>query len=970
MSTSTVAMEDDVRRNVNNIVYHTGAKYRLVDPDVTLVSEVKSALTNGHKAWKKSLAEKTERTYDLVKKTINGDYGDLTGELIEGFVAHLMGKGLYHQLLQPNVNFDASLQAEVMTNIQMQVCDFLTRQLTKDKEAYGIVDSTGERVTLYRDISLFRMVAEKIGVPNLPCGSAIISGLDFDPVKKFMTNKFNQLVLNQLSNLTLYMTGNTIKNHVGTQFINLINMTRKGVISGAKATAKTSATLLFAPYDEVSISSEDVLKNDNKYGPLWEYLEPHITHYLRQTFESILNKSQVTIVSELTKKAQQTSAPLVQKGIKIGMTTVGGLTGYIFGGFSGMGGGLGVGNVLSEFVGPYVAGMTHHQIEQFSKIANDQLDKFITWKMHNLFKYSKEEHALYGLNPKQPTHLELALFSEDYKLRAKLESETILETVIKQLAQSFDTVDMLVRSLNVTSEGAKNAVNKVIRFFSGSQDVPTPEIVDVIVSKYQTDLAGALRQYLWLKKKAYLTFEERRLLENIEKYPSYAIKSQFLTDLNEQFKTIHPEEYLKRIMTNKESAKSKEEEEVEVIGKIKQSVTEICSYYQHLTRERMDQDYFDYVNLEDLLEAQIFLLPIEDQQRLIEVGKDKEYIKAFIDEAIKDNEKRTMLACEFDNAKDAKKVAYMLNQLLLGHSKFRYKGDLEKLQKRSFAYGMSMDEMIKMLESDEHHASLNEAGFLGEVPDDVSREVQQSEINVIRDRFFELAQKNLTDSYFEMYKINAEDYVKALIHKKIKSDSGQQLDVENIATFIDKEIIANTYMKKFLEPINTGDNKQKFEKARRDFYELLKGQNRVWVKEFLAEAEKSVPSIDESATLDSLTTVISINDHISVYGEDDVQGVKLAELYNQYMEENCKSIEELQESDFIAIWNMLNQQKSKNLQNRNVSADDLKFIAEYRTELLHVRQNSKRFQGKLFYGYMDLVNELRQQNAQFLATLR
>lgn len=981
ISTSTVAMD---RRDMEGVVYHTSPQYRLVDPERTTSSIIRGGLKEGHDAWKKNLAQKAERSYDIIKKTMKGDYGDLTGEIIEGFVANLMGQGLYHQFLESNTTFDPSLQTEVVAKIQMHLLSFLSRQIMKDTQRYGIVDGTGEHVTLYNNTSLFRMIAEKVGINQLPFGSVFITALDFDPVKKFMLGKFNQLALNQLSKLTEDATGATIKNHVGTQFVNLMNVLRKGTVNSARM----GADLLFAPYEEVSISSSDVLARNDQYEPLWAYLEPHITHYLRQTFEGILNKTQVTLMNELTKKAQQSSAPLVRGGIKAGLTTMGGIAGYLMGGYSGGMGGLALGNTMSEFAGAYAAGMTHHQIEQFGKIADEQIGKFIQWKMHNLFKYSKEEHALYYLNPNQPTHLELALFAEDYKLRADLESKTAIGSVIEQLSHSFPTVNAMMKALNVTGDLAAKVGGRLTglyKYFSSSSDQSLAEVMDIsAVSSNQTsrDLEVALRQYVWLKKKSYLTSEEKLSLANIEKYPSFAIKAQFLLDLNEQLQTIHPETHVERMMKNKGTAKGKESEVAKIVEEVEKSVTDICSWYQHITRERWDQDYFDFINLEELLEKQVFLLPIKDQQRFLTIAKDEKYIRTFIEEAAKSEEKRAMLACSFEDSKDAKTVHNFLNQLLLGYSEFQYKGDIEKLQQHSFAERMSIEEMMALLESMPHRGMLHDAGLLSDVPHDVSRIVQKDEIAIIRTRFFELAQDVFARSYFDRYKAEARHYVRALASKEVQNlgmhvSAMQAQDIDTGATTIsntvDKEVVNDSSFRAFLIPIKEGENYKTFATARSKFYSLLKTQNKNWVKEFLEELKSktgsTVESIDEKSSLEALINIVPVNDHISVYDETDVQGVKLAELYNQYMEEKGKSIEELEERDFIAIWNMLNEQKGRNLQNRNVSIDDLEFIAKYRTELLNIKQTTPRFSGKLFYGYMDLVNELRRKNAEQLENL-
>lgn len=954
------------------ILYHTSRNYLYVDPERTMGSMAITALTDGHSEWVKSLTKKAERTYDIFNKMRGGDYGDLTGEVIEGFVAHLMGNGLYHQLLQTNTNFDSSLQADAVTQIQMHLFSFVARQIAQDRQRYGVVNNTGERVTIYNDTSLFRMIAEKLGADQVPFGSIVIKALDYDPVKKFLANKFNQLVLNQLSTLTVNMTGKTIKNHVGTQFVNLINIVQKGAVTSAKS----SANYLFGPVDQVPTSNADVLKIDEHYEPLWAYLEPHITHYLRQTFEDMLKKSQAAIVDSFIKKAQQSSAPIIKKGLKVGMTGFGGLTGYFIAGYSGGASGMVIGNTFSEFAGTYVSGMAHHQIEQFGKIANEQLDKFIKWKMHTLFKYGKEEHALYHLNPNQPTHLELALFYEDYRLRAELESHTFLGSVIKQLNHSFTTVDLFMRAVNLTSNMIKNVGGGVIDLYgylSNSKDhssLEDQQNVTALSGKIESDVETALRQYIWLKNKPYLTAQEKLILKNIEEYPSYAIKGRLLGDLNKQFQTIDPNEYIQLMMASKSQAKNNLDKVTLEVEQVEQSIAEICLWYQHLTSTMGKQDYFSYVALQDLLEKQVFLLPLQDQERFAEVAQDEKYIKEFLS----NKKNRALLACSFKEKEDTQTVSKLINQLLLDHTEFKYRDDLEKLQQHSFAQGMSIEKMMELLTT--HHKTLAQEGLLNEMPEDVSTKVQNEEINLIKTRFFELIQESIAQSYFKRYQTVARDYVRAQAFPLLKQEKNLE-DLTNLLSTIYKKLGEDQYFQAFLEPIRADklkNEEDRLQKGRTKLYSLVKTQNVEWVKEFKGELEtnqeNAVKSIHDTSSLKLLPGVDDIENHIYVYDNNDVQGFNLAELYNIYMTESFKTIKTIEESDFAKIWEMLNAQKEEKLKNRNVSVDDLAFIQKYKTEIFNIRIKEDKFKDKLFYGYIDLVSELRYQNAKILVSLQ
>ena len=135
------------------------------------------------------------------------------------------------------------------------------------------------------------------------------------------------------------------------------------------------------------------------------------------------------------------------------------------------------------------------------------------------------------------------------------------------------------------------------------------------------------------------------------------------------------------------------------------------------------------------------------------------------------------------------------------------------------------------------------------------------------------------------------------------------------------------------------------------------------------QSVSSAPSISLDAKETHTNEMTKVNTQITVlklYDEYDVGASNLIDIIQDYNDFKDKKIDALESEDFEKIYDIIQENKTKSL----ITKDDLIFLENYKNEMAIFKMTQKNLENKLFYGYTEIIREIRKQNQQILGLIQ
>jgi len=303
----------------------------------------KQALTNVVGDTKKGLAQDAQEFVDLLRKALNGDWASVAGVGIHQIIDQLNGQFLSRYNLPKNPKngeFNPESFKPFLKAFREKVTVLLQGWLFQQNGGdYALNENTGEHYPIFSNTP-FNQFADFFIPDYVPMKDLLVSICNAAPINNYLGNKLDELAITYLLNSYGYWTGNPLKGTVTSSILNAL-----------KSGAKTGYDLATTDYDNYG-SLPKLTKDDEKYSPIFNFLEPRLNHLARTALNSLfLGISQSTnelIIDQGLKLALENS--LVVNGMKGAAFTLAGLGSVAGWGVGGMVGGF-TGGLSGSFVG-------------------------------------------------------------------------------------------------------------------------------------------------------------------------------------------------------------------------------------------------------------------------------------------------------------------------------------------------------------------------------------------------------------------------------------------------------------------------------------------------------------------------------------------------------------------------------------------------------------------------------------------
>lgn len=544
-------------------------------------SHLKETKQEGDERFYSNVYNKVTKTYTIGKQLYNGQYEEITGELVEAFLAKLAGKSRENFVKEGNNEFDQKVLSELSKNLTNLIFDKIWKSMNVRTDIFTL-DINGNRQPIYNDKgSLFRYLAEKMGIQNLPCGGLILTLLDLGFVKDYMTKRTNEFITKSFLSHFQSSTNMTAKQATSAFIASLIQKKpqekqQKPTVeeiktelleNGQTPTQKEKVVTLGSKENKVEINSVEIILNDNyfvteniepeleikelngaensSFSSLWDELfKPYLSYYMRQTVCEMLQTAKGEVLKE------------IDPTVRYGFVETGGFFGSTLGGPIG---GLGS-TLLTSFIStnPYLlvpvgfvfsyAGLKlggaggsiygNSQAESSLATFDKELTKAIEYLSFKLCSYEQNEHVLFHLN-ENPSEIEKSLYHDDYKLLDELKKHSVIEMIIKDLCLTDNRfVNLFKNAPHKVYESAlslftyfrgnkEDSMRQALQFLKIDEDKFS--INDLIIKKKEE----SYRKYIRFFNSSSPSKDEKKILKDIECYVPYEKKIEYYDSLGQ-----------------------------------------------------------------------------------------------------------------------------------------------------------------------------------------------------------------------------------------------------------------------------------------------------------------------------------------------------------------------------------------------------------------------------------------------------
>lgn len=298
----------------------------------------------------------------------------------------------------------------------------------------------------------------------------------------------------------------------------------------------TSGEVIVTPFHKTyKARSSDPLKEESASyaNKFWESLKPYVLHKMRGYTQILLQKSLKACVEKMDDVLRKGAIGL---GIVGGAIVGGGV--MTFGAALPLIGGLfnlfGMGTTLGLLGGCTMGGLTGSSfLDAMGKNMTKRMDVFCEVLASRILTYTPQEHALYGLNPKE-SQLERDLFPQDYARREALRKTHVHASVeiIRALSQG-NLKDIFKVLSHELGKEVRSIVKSLWKMFRKTQKIPTSTVIE----QFGLDQDSQLHPHVETRAKAYRRFialsqENPELLKAVRQYPGYEMKMTKLRFFN------------------------------------------------------------------------------------------------------------------------------------------------------------------------------------------------------------------------------------------------------------------------------------------------------------------------------------------------------------------------------------------------------------------------------------------------------
>ncbi|WP_032113128.1 hypothetical protein [Candidatus Paracaedibacter symbiosus] len=490
--------------------------------------------------------------YEAGKKCFtHGDVGTVITELFEASMkstSEQFFKKYFHGK-QDSSEFNVEALRPLVENVQNIFCTAIEGLIMK-QPLYAYDHRTGTKLKIYEDKSVFKKLLGALVPDAVPLKGVMLSLADASPIRNYVVRKIDELTIEYILKCYKLCTGKTVKGSITDILNSWKQSTPREKTSTSENVAATAANSVISTgvqspqalefkespavqqetNDQISeplfpssilmeetnesLSNSFIFEDVNEevlekeLSSIWTYLEPRVTHMLRNAVTEIMLPMFNKALEELTLELQRKVVP---QGNTVGtILTTAGITGstLLFGPNA---------LLIAPFtaVGGYYATIFGTQVitKTLVDYAEEHKELYTKYYLDSFLSESKGEHYLYGLNA-MPIEAEKDIFLRDYYHKAIQHEEGLARAVLNDLSK-------------VSYIGA------LIKGVLASAQPSPPVIAEQTNDDYASFLLGRILAKLEVGKT--LTSEDTLLLQNLQKYPSYAIK-QSVSEVVKQWK--------------------------------------------------------------------------------------------------------------------------------------------------------------------------------------------------------------------------------------------------------------------------------------------------------------------------------------------------------------------------------------------------------------------------------------------------
>jgi hypothetical protein len=1012
--------QDDLSES---LYYGNKSLIQVVDPSI---SRPKQAFHKGNETFVHEISSKAKRLISLGKQIKNGDFSEVSAELIEIVLAKLTGESQHNFLKSQDKEFDQKVIAKAARGFEAKLAGFLDG-IVNSTNLRGYVKKTGEDVVILQNRTVFRAIAEISGLTKLPLGGLFVSAVDNGIIKNYLDKKLHNLIIAEAFSFFQAKNGMTLKESIG-QFIGGL-LQKKSSNSEVNVEKESSQNLI--KLNEIIDNSVNLQDEETALSPLWEYFEPRLKHYVRSVLLGILGEAKKEFMDSFSQQAKSISSVLGGMGGA-------GLTSLITGG-----------NIVPLLVGGVSGVYTYYQVDAQVKMIDERLSVLIETLGYKLIDYTKREHALYGLN-ESPSELEKNLFYHDYLLQEKLMNQSFFGQALRQITYQLGVEESVWSILGYAKNGY-NAVDENVR-----------KLVSYLIVNKQISIEEALEDNKLTQKvsltptetmeKAYMTFvrlksrgykinsEQKKILENIEAFPSYEVKKRHITNLldSQILSFSHDEEKIKSFQEKIKKSNEKFSNTKKFLENIDQVTEDLGFLLLDRTRQKTKK-VLTFFDLHLWTIAQKDLSP-SSLEVLVDAVKDKGFLLNYLDNPYYFSESPihtlidnlTTKVSEEKGITQRMVIRAFVNDLLEAYAKHKHETFLQENEKvinnlktHTLVEGLSTAEIVDLLKN--HRDTLEKEGYLLPVQEKVEKtynEVVEHEKTLLKKKYKELMVRQVAETHFALVKQEFESTIDGFILKALKSN--EILDAKKIRKDVNSKLVEDnafaSLRKKFKEKY--GDSTQEvsalfynyvsgfiLDKAQKaldkkgsledDFEVVVNEDSKSGVKEtpkIIVKNENSgffgrffgnnqqIEIVEEVKSDWNLKKEIEQKElplipvtKLEVYEKTDIMGMNLAEVVNSALTKKVNNFDEemseivnplfeqplrleLSDDDVELIYRSIQENKKKKV----LVGDDVDLIEHHLQELIAFKGTVKRLENKVFYGYQEILEDLRQANKQKL----
>lgn len=990
----------------------------------------KQLLTNIQTDIREGLSKDVQGLVELARKASKGDWASVAGAGIHQLIDHFNAQFLrrYNIPKYPTRNdFNPESLKPFLKAFRDKVACLLHLWLAQKGSSYAYNQNTGERYPILSNTP-FNELADFFIPDMIPIKNVLISICNTGPINEYLGNKLDELAITCLLKLYKNQTGQTLEEGIAPTILNAL----KGAtdtIYGMITTDHKDHTSLPKLAAEIEPYSPIV----DYLQPRLNHFARQVLHSLfldiSQSVKDVMIAQGTKAFLEkplVIEFAKYATFGLASVGGAAGWS-FGGLNGGFVGGLSGscIGGGMGLnigaamsyklastlgGEVWGLFgagiggligaplgfimgslaggtigawsgqavgasagfvgTGTFVPRLATYTVNSVARTTSQELDgqiKLLTdYYIYSLLPLTEAEHVLYHLNP-EPTPEERAIYYQDYARRDQLLSQTFAGEVIKQFID-------LKKFINL--EGMFKIIGKIDKQYESfmsycfsSQDATVKEFwersglsADAPINKVKDEKRDKIWRKFVLRTTGQITLspEDQTLKQNLGTFPSFKEKQQHLNQLSLYMNSLSAKDrkaFTENFHSIKESARAEEER----IKKIRQTIDKAGELIEEIyKKEGVSPLNTDSITIIQQSANALWDTATSTQlDGLVEMLQHPDFIsnelkekgEAVID---KDFLKNTL------GKYTAKRDEVYLTE---GSNQSRF----EILKQSSLTESLENADIVALLRKMEQvdpqnlPEKIKELLERGDQERDVISEGKQHELALIKAKYEALLSQQLATKFTRAFNAQFEKIIKEMGQKILKGKT--PLSKEALSQRIQSDLWNTQSVQQFMDGISNHPQSELFrEKTFSQIKkEILKISKNLLDEEISLEYEFQF--IDEESNVQLILAGPEIKE-LKLYDKYDVGGFELINIINGTFKD--KKLDALEESDFETIYEKIQGEKARSL----MAEEDIEFLKNYKGEIMAYKMSQLNLANKLFYGYIEIIQDIRKQNQQTLELIQ